>query len=477
MEQVRSGWVSWPCSYRHPMRSAALRSAREHRSPLEGPSMVGSLHFQRLTMRQLKAGGSLTGDVEEELTSTPGMSAAAGRRFVDLLKPNVVNILTALGFGLPILGYFWVIYHFGINVITNDQFGNVTVVQDSYSHHFQWSVLWAQNNNDRLFFPDLLVILQSRTDHLNIQAEEYLNAIMLAAATALFIWAHKRRSSSTPWLYYCPVAFLTLSLVQSSSTLWGYSMCWYLIVFSLAVTLVLLDRIKLTWLALVGAIAAGVVGSYSSSEGLIIWPVGLILLYLRRRSPRFLIVWSLAAIATLLLFLHNFNLAGPPHPSLWASIRFYLFAVGDVLGFQPGLHDNFSPGLSDAVLVFGLVIVILGVGAVVVQLIRRPNEGGGPVGIALICFGLLFAGLIADGRAIFGFGGASQSRYTNFDLLIVVGIYLTLLGQPSLANRRGHVEAPTAETVAGNSRRSARQGPIGSGRCDRLHWPAGSLSR
>ena len=190
--------------------------------------------------------------------------------------------------------------------------------------------------------------------------------------------------------------------------------------------------------------------------------------------------WSLAAIATLLLFLHNFNLAGPPRQSLWASIRFYRFAVGDVLGFQPGLHDNFSPGLSDAVLVFGLVIVVLGVGAVVVQLIRRPDEGGGPVGIALICFGLLFAGLIADGRAIFGFGGACWSPGTPPSSPVDCGWDLPGHCSDSRAsrNRRRHVEAPAAETVAGNSRRSARQGPIAEARSQRSpDWPAGSLSR
>jgi hypothetical protein len=51
------------------------------------------------------------------------------------------------------------------------------------------------------------------------------------------------------------------------------------------------------------------------------------------------------------------------------------------------------------------------------------------VGIALICYGLLFAALITQGRSFLGFGGASFSRYTTFDLLILVGIYLALLGR------------------------------------------------
>jgi hypothetical protein len=43
---------------------------------------------------------------------------------------------------------------------------------------------------------------------------------------------------------------------------------------------------------------------------------------------------------------------------------------------------------------------------------------------------LLFAVSIAEGRAYYGYGGAGASRYTTFDLLVPIGIYLALLGRP-----------------------------------------------
>ena len=42
-----------------------------------------------------------------------------------------------------------------------------------------------------------------------------------------FIWCHRRRSPSTPLLYYVPVAFLTLTLAQWQNTIWGFQMAWY----------------------------------------------------------------------------------------------------------------------------------------------------------------------------------------------------------------------------------------------------------
>ena len=52
-----------------------------------------------------------------------------------------------------------------------------------------------------------------------------------------------------------------------------------------------------------------------------------------------------------------------------------------------------------------------------------------PLGVALICFGLLFALTITTGRTAAGLDAAEASRYTTFDLLTLVGCYLALLSR------------------------------------------------
>ena len=151
------------------------------------------------------------------------------------------------------------------------------------------ATLWAQHNENRIFFPNLIVVVLGDTTHFNTVIEEYVSAAMLIIATGLLILTHRRRRPSTPWFYYCPVVILMFSLVggnpwwASTNTLWAFQMAWYLVLLGLAVTLFLLDRPSLTWLVLAGAMAAAVVGSFSSLQGLLIWPIGLVLLYLRRR--------------------------------------------------------------------------------------------------------------------------------------------------------------------------------------------------
>src|ERR1017187_8973440 len=183
-----------------------------------------------------------------ELTVSSGPAAAGGHRLVDRLNPKVVAVLTALGFGLPVIGYFWFLEHYSVNTMIGDQWDDVNIIQQSYVHFFDWGPMWAQHYENRIFFPNIIVILLAHTVHFNIKVEENLGAVMLVVATAFIIWAHKRRSPSTPWLYYCPAAILALSVVQYGNTIWGFQLAWYMVLLSLATAILLLDRVTLTWI-------------------------------------------------------------------------------------------------------------------------------------------------------------------------------------------------------------------------------------
>ncbi len=338
-------------------------------------------------------------------------------------------VLAALGFALPVAAYFWLIQHYAINEINGDQWDNVALIGRSYNGTLGLGALWAQHNENRMLFPNLVVLLLAHSTRFNVVLEEYLSGVMLVAAAGLLIWAHKRRSPSTPLVYYCPVALLMLSLVQSGNTLWGFQMAWYLVMLSLAGALFLLDGPGASRFALAGAIGAAVVGSFSSFQGLLIWPVGLVLLYHRRRSLGQVGAWLASAALTGGLYFYHFNTqAGVPsyltgvHFPAFAA-KFFFLAIGDVVGarMQTG---------NDAVLVLGVLIFLAGISVVAVYGLRRDRTSGSPIGVALVCFGILFVLSIAYGRAWQGAAGAAASRFTTFDLLIPVGCYLAVLNRP-----------------------------------------------
>ncbi len=403
----------------------------------------------------------MTNLVEEESTLATS-TAPPRKRFVDSLNPTLVNALTVLGFAMPVVSYFWVVHQYGVNVIFGDQWSDVTVIRHSYSHLLDWQSLWTQHTENRMLFPNLVVVALARTTHFNIQVEEYVSALMLVVATGLLIWAHKRRSPSIPWLYYCPVVLLAFSLVQYENILWGFQMAWFLVLVSLASTVVLLDRFTLTWPVVIGAVAAAVVGSFSLLQGLLIWPIGLVLLFYRRRAAPVFVIWIVSALASVAVFFHHFDTSGfsipsfiPKHPI--SPVSFFTFAVGDVVGTPAD-----GNGTDHLVMIFGLVVVLVAVVTLVICGIQRDERTGSPIGVALLCFGLLFAVLITNGRSSTGYPVASASRYRTYDLLILIGIYLALLGRRSFPNRGSSTPLLPAVIAARHHPWSVRRGATGS---------------
>ena len=358
--------------------------------------------------------------------------------------------LAALGFVAPLVAYFWFIHQYGANMIWHDQWSDIGLISDSYTHRLTLSALWAPHYENRIFFPNLIVLLLAKTTHFNVHFEEYLSGFMLCAATGLLVLAHRSRLPSRPWIYYCPVAILMLSVVQVADTLWGFQMAWYLVMMALAVALFLLDRPTLTLVTTTGAIAAAVVGSFSSFEGLLIWPAGFMLIYCRRRPIAAAVVWTISGVLSGALYYYHFDfhsgyLLGTPfyafhHPLV--AIKFFLSAIG------------FSH------VTMGLVILAVAIWVVVACVLRRDTSSGSPIGVALVCFGLLFTAAIAYGRA---WMGAANPRYASFDLLIPVGCYLALLGPPMTWE---HVWL-TWENVWRKNR------IVDPARADRINWSSG----
>jgi hypothetical protein len=370
----------------------------------------------------------------EERHARPTKPASSQDRIVDRLDPRLVNVLTALGFGVPIVGYFWFLARYSVDAIRYDQWDDVAVIKASYVDFFPLHAMWAQHNENRIFFQNAIVILLAHFAHFNVQIEEWLGALMLVAATMCILWAHKRRSQPTPWLYYCPVVILALSVAQEENTLWGFQIGWYLVLLCLAVAILLLDRVTLTWVAFLGALAAAVVGSFSSLQGLLIWPTGLVLLYFRRRSSSYVGPWITAAVASSILYFYNFNfndfynLTPDHHFALHhplVALKFYLLAIGDIVG-KP-IQNGTGSAEETMVMLFGILIVALAIATVAICGLRRDERSGSPLGLALISYGLMFAAIVTQGRVQLGYAGAGFSRYTTFDLLIPIGIYLALV--------------------------------------------------
>ena len=374
---------------------------------------------------------------------------APSHRWIDAFPGWMVNAATVLGFALPVAAFLASIARYGVDVVYSDQLSVAPFLAASRTHLIPWGPLWAQYNQDRSFFPNLVVVALAHLDHFDVRVEDLIGGLMLIAATGLLVVAHKRRSPRCPWLYYCPVPFVTLSVVQYSNTFFG-GVSWYLTMLGLAAALVLLDADTHRPLAFGGAVAAAVVGTFSSAAGLFIWPAALVLLVLRRRSRRASFAWVGCAAVTVIAYFHGFvfDAASSPqtgqvfaHP--WTALQILLTTGGNVFG----LVVPPAAGPDATVLLLGVAVLTVAVWAVARNLTNGRTEDGGPLGVALITFALLFALSVTAGRIEFGQSGASVSRYTTYSLLFLVGSYLGFLGVRRSTVRSGASRHPVSASI------------------------------
>ncbi len=349
---------------------------------------------------------------------------------------SILGGLTALGFILPIALYFWLISADSIDVLRADQWYDISLIQHSFTGTLRFGMLWVPHGDNRIFFQNIITLILGHVTHYNVVVEEYISAVLLVAATALVILTHHRRAPKTHWIAYCPVAIVLLSVAQFGDTLYGFQIGWYLIMVALSIALFFLDRSVLTRIAFCTAVAAGIFGSFSSLQGLFIWPVGVVLLLQRARTRSFVLSWIAAGLASAVLYFYDWKGQGSGeisyalrHPI--EALKFFFFAVGDVVSIQ--IPDS-PHGAQYGVFALGIAIVGIAVWLLIAFGFCVDESSARPVGVALIWFGLLFAVAISGGRTVVGLSDAATTRYVTFDLLILVGSYLVILDRsPQLA--------------------------------------------
>ena len=368
-----------------------------------------------------------------QLSEAPAGSSSQTAGFLrSRITPPWLPSVGILSLLVPAAAYVWFIQQYAVNVPYADQwYSDVPLLGDYFSHRLTLGNLWALHFDHRMLFPNLIVLALAQFTHFNIIFEDYLGAVFLVVSVGLFILAHKKRSPSTPWIYYCPVTLLLFSFVQFQNSLWGFQMAWYLVMLAFATAMYLLDRPTLSGLVLTGAIGAAVLGSFSSLQGLFIWPIGLLLLWHRRRSKGLVVAWVASAVITGGVYFYHFQYYGPSdrftvfaHPV--TALNFFFFSLGAVVGNQA---TNPATDPSVPTIVLGLIIFLVSIWILLAHVIPRPGAASGsPIGVALILFGLLFAVFITQGRAWSWFL-PYEPRYTTYNLLILVGCYLALLNR------------------------------------------------
>jgi hypothetical protein len=311
----------------------------------------------------------------------------------------------------------------------------VPLLAKLYGGGLSWNDLWAQHNEYRPIFPRLVWLALARASGWSISAEMTANLVVAGLSCLLLLTqvgatleAIGRPKVSGLWPILTLVVFSTS---QWENWLNGFQLLVFMNVLAMVTGVILLARPELGRWGFLAAVGMGVVATYTMTSGMVLWPVGLVLLLAVPGTPqrrrRRVGLWLLAALAAGGLYFVGYE------PPPWApplghglghpleTVRFVLDLLGAPLLATPSAT------------VLGLlgVLVFFGLGA------RLARQLGPAVLLAYAGMGLYATGsavLIGIGRVGYGSEQALISRYiTVFSWLWVANLVWLWLALPASA--------------------------------------------
>ncbi len=339
----------------------------------------------------------------------------------------------------------------GIYAINGPEWDHVNSAEIFYrwdQGRFTLEYLFRQHNEHRKAAPRLAILALGLLTRWRNPPEMYTHWALMCV-TALVVYRAFRRELADKWqatVLFVPMMLLLVS-PRSYDALLGDGFPHYLSILFLVSALVILNFGRPTWAALAGAVACGLVTSFSISNGLLVWPFGFVVLLaqLRERTPPPAIwprsaVWAAVGVLTFAFYFHGYV-----DPGNHTSPRVFLDAPARGIGHFLALNGSVLAPIAEDAVVFGAVMIVLQLGMMtVVALDWWRNCERPPFGFWLVAIVVVSAAMISSNRAGFGVRQAVDSRYTTMLALAPVGLYWAL----AVRTRRWRLAAPLSLSVA-----------------------------
>lgn len=335
---------------------------------------------------------------------------------------------------ITIVGVY--IYRFGVNIPFWDQWEVVSLLMRKHQGLLTLADLFAQHNEHRPFFPNLIWVTLSGFTHYNVNVELWVNFLI---AIGLFLFFIKRAMKvwdraqiQWPRLLIPLLSLLVFNLGQYESWLQGIQTIMFLGIASILGGLFLLaDHAR--GHHFVFAILLGVVANFSMANGLLYWLIGLgVLLVTVPQESRIvkLTVWLVCGSVCMSLFLRGWTSERLDLDYIFTHIPQYILFILNFLGSPINALSKFA-------WIFGCIG--LGLSALIaIHIIKTKKWKETAPYLGIILFILLSALSIAAGRVDLGMEQARVSRYQTMTVWYWASI-LTLLPLLKIRNIFNHL--------------------------------------
>jgi hypothetical protein len=345
------------------------------------------------------------------------------------MTKKALTVILSLILLLPVLIYFTVWNYYAINIPKWDDHAFKAFIIE-YSNAADWKgelrALLKQHNEHRIVLTRLIAWLDYKIfGALNYRHMMIAGNILLVGVIPL--WYELLKKNKKPLFALLPVPFLWLTLAFHENMYWGMSAIQNFGVVTLTLWTLFLC-IKPKTAPFIASLILAIVAILTSPNGLLVLPIGAILLFLSGDRKRFALwlLWSIAAVAG--YFYSYVKPDGNPvsRAGIFQLVKGYMAFLGSFAESFPVL-DHFKMCFFLGIVLFFVAISI--VSTTLFRIVRNKYTNKFERVTDLFCLGtVLFilgtALVVVYSRAGFGIETLVTSRYKVYSVLLLLVAYL-----------------------------------------------------
>lgn len=325
------------------------------------------------------------------------------------------------------------IHTYAVNVPLLDQYKIVPLFDKFYSGHLSIFDFVAQHMEHRIFLPRLVMLGLGLITHYNVIAEEYLSWFFLLLTCLVILRAFVKAFgfNQNTLVKFIPVTWILFNINQSSTYLWGFQIAFPMTIFFGALSLYLLATSNRIGWRFGLALLCGIACNLSMSNGLLIWPIGIIQIFNYFRffkkntnRPRITMfaIWSLVGIIAFIMYFIGFV-----YPHISSSLSYIVHhPVSAIISFLACVGGPLAPEVYLASIA-GVLFLIVFFWAIIIMVKKEPEpQPFTTFCVSLGVFGLASAVLIVLGRDNFGYEHMIDPHYITMTMLSIIGGYLLI---------------------------------------------------
>jgi hypothetical protein len=350
--------------------------------------------------------------------------------------------------------------HYFVDVPRWDIWDAVDLIERQYDDRLAVADLLRPHNEHRPVTARLTILPNARLFHWNHWIEFALLLVVTAATpllTARYVALTAVQRHTVSPLALVPLSLVGFSLVQWENLLRGYHVHIVIAVVATVAALFWLGTGKASWRRLVAAAGSAIVGALSFGSALLVWPLGLVAIVIRRGDAwaARAAAWGVAGALAVAWYRH-----GMPHRPGYSEVAVssVLDVVRAAAGMLVGLAmpvtyvpEVFATSLSAAQ--WAVVFIPAAAGSVGLGLVwrrwreDRAGEQAWLFPALLTAFGAGSLLLAAFGRTAAGLYALTASRYAVHAVCFWAGIILLLAMRGERDSRRWRVTAAVLLTA------------------------------